>query len=612
METVLPVRIITDHNNLKYFMTTKALNRRQVRWAQFLQDFNLTLEHRPGRLNTVADALSRRVQDELDIGDRMNQNACLLNPSLFATIAKYEDNPQLPHKQLEEAIIEANKTDTYYNSVIEWMTSEMDKRPPYPPNSGNLSSRQFDPDSGDGTDNGFYLYETGLLFYDDKLYIPASVRLTVMTSRHDSCVAGHLGVRKTLDLIQRDYWWPGMAKLIKTYVIECTACQRTKSSRRKYNGLLHPLPIPTERWKMVTIDFMTQLPLCDNYDSIMVVVDRHTKMAHFMPCRTDITSEQTAYLYIDRVFRYHGIPKTLVSDRGTQFVAQVWKTFCTQLGIEHHMSTGFHPETDGQTERVNQYINQYLRVYSSYQQDNWVSLLPCAEFSYNNSIHTATGVTPFFANAGIHPQGVGSISKGLSDDPNTLASYMSEISEFLSVNLTAAAEDMKRFADKHRTEAPKYNPGDKVLISTKNITTPRPKAKWSDKWIGPYKIIKEAHPNSDAYVLDLPSSVKMHPVFHTSLLLPYKDSSIPERIQPPPPPVIIDGEQEDEIETILDCQIRNNRIKYYVRWKGYGPKYDSWMDEDHMDNASDLVEEYHSKYPKPTRKSKPPKKKTKR
>ena len=439
-----------------------------------------------------------------------------------------------------------------------------------------------------------------MLFFENRIYIPESVRLTILTHRHDSLLAGHPGIRKTRELIERDYWWPKMVQTITQYVLECDICQRAKSVRRKYSGLLHPLPIASQRWFSVTMDFITELPMCEGFDTIMVVVDRHTKMAHFSPCHHSIDAEKTAVLYIDRIFRHHGIPGELITDRDVRFVSDFWQSFWAQLGADYKMSTGFHPQTDGQTERTNQALNQYLRIYTSYLQDNWVSLLPMAEFSINNSVQVSTGLTPFFANAAYNPSGIEGGRTAPTDDANELASFMDDLSKFLTENLTLATEDMKRFADRNRNPAPKYTKGDKVLISTKNIKTMRPKAKWSDKWIGPYTIIKEAYTNSDAYVLELPSTVKMHNVFHTSLLIPYRDNSNPKRVQPPPPPVKIDGEVEDEVEAILDCKIRYGRLKYWVRWKGYGPKDDSWMDEDYMSHCQDLVDSFHIKYPKPT------------
>ncbi|PRP76470.1 retrotransposable element protein, partial [Planoprotostelium fungivorum] len=196
----------------------------------------------------------------------------------------------------------------------------------------------------------------------------------------------------------------------------------------------------------------------------------------------------------------HGIPEKIVSDRGTQFTAEFWTSFWKQMGTKHSMSTAYHPQSDSQTERVNSVLNQYLQVYCSYLQDNWVPLLATAEFAYNNLVHTATGVTPFFANQGLHPN-TGRGSRSVSDDPNVLAVKLKEYSKFLRTNLEEARQDMKRFADRHRSAAPIYQPGDKVLLSTKNFGTSRPKPKWADKWIGPYRILKEAHPGSSSYVL---------------------------------------------------------------------------------------------------------------
>jgi hypothetical protein len=222
-----------------------------------------------------------------------------------------------------------------------------------------------------------------------------------------------------------------------------------------------------------------------------------------------------------------------------------------------------------------------------------------AEFAINNSVQVSTGVTPFFANAAYNPKGIDGTATGITDDPSLLSDHMNDLSSFLTENLQKAADDMKRFADRDRSPAPEYKPGDMVLLSTKNISTARPKAKWSDKWIGPYKVIKEAYKHSDAYVLKLPKTVKMHNVFHTSLLIPYRQNTIPDRIQPPPPTVEIDGEQEDEVEAILNCTLRYGRVKYFVRWKGYGPQEDSWMDEEYMQNCQNMLDEYHSRYPKP-------------
>jgi hypothetical protein len=220
---------------------------------------------------------------------------------------------------------------------------------------------------------------------------------------HDSPMSGHMGVVKTLEQIQRNYWWPKMRTTVEDYVKSCLACQRTKPDRQKPAGLLHPLPVASKRWLSVTMDFMVDLPPCKGFDSIMVVVDHFTKMSHFIPCTKNITAKETAALFTDRVTRYHGLPDTIISDCGTQFDNDFWTNYWKQLGVTATLSSSYHPETDGQSERLNGILNQYLRVFTSYMQDNWVDLLPTAEFTHNNSIHSATGVSPFYANTGQHP-----------------------------------------------------------------------------------------------------------------------------------------------------------------------------------------------------------------
>ncbi|PRP72850.1 hypothetical protein PROFUN_17121, partial [Planoprotostelium fungivorum] len=354
METSTPFEIITDHNNLKYFMTSKSLNRRQVRWWQFLSDFDFTLSHRPGKENIVADALSRREQDELDIGDRQNQQKCLLPPHLFAVIDANVQTENTSYTHIEKMLREAYQDDLYYNDVMKWMNDYGNEhRPRFPPGSGKMRSYDGDLDDNDRTDQGFHVTDD-LLFYEEQLYVPEKLRLIIMMMKHDSPLAGHFGSHKTKELVRRDYWWPKMYHTIESYV---------KSA-------------------------------------IMVVVDRFTKMSHFIPCKNTITSEEAAWLYVDRVFWLHGIPEKIVSDRGTQFTAEFWTSFWKQMGTKHSMSTAYHPQSDGQTERVNSVLNQYLQVYCSYLQDHWVPLLATAEFAYNNSVHTSTRVTPFFANQG--------------------------------------------------------------------------------------------------------------------------------------------------------------------------------------------------------------------
>jgi hypothetical protein len=605
METRDPVKIMTDHNNLRYFMTSKELNRRQVRWAQFLSDYNFELIHRPGKENVIADALSRRAQDELGMGDRAAQNLCLLPPERFVkyieaapVINKVEFNEGVTsnnyvHDRLINAFFDSYASDEFYLTVSEWLNSDPSETPVFPEGSGKLPFLDDEPDTAPEGRQGFYIDEKGVLFYMDRLYVPKEHRVVVLTTRHDSLTAGHLGVKKTSHSITRDFWWPKITADIENYVKTCDVCQRTKVHRARPPGLLKPLPTPSKRWSSVTMDFMTDLPPCDGYDAILVVVDRYTKMAHYVPCTKDITAEKLATLYIDRIFRHHGMPEHIISDRGTQFNSAFWVSFLKQLNVEPCMSTAYHPETDGQTERVNSILNQYLRVYCNFLQDNWVQLLPLAEFAYNNSVHSATLTTPFMANYGVNPASGFSQTSTLTDEPNELSDLMKKLDEFLQGNLEHARAEMKKYADRHRQDAIKYKSGDKVLLSLENMKTRRPKAKWSDKRTGPYTIVKEAHPGSESYVLDLPKSWNVYPVFHTSLLTPYRENNIDGRDQVHPPPVIIDGDEEYEIEQIVASRRRYGKIQYLVKWKGYPiDEKNDWFNEDGLAHAQELLDDF--------------------
>lgn len=333
----------------------------------------------------------------------------------------------------------------------------------------------------------------------------------------------------------------------------------------------------------------------------MVVVDKFTKMAHFIPCTTTITLTETAKLFVDRIFRYHGLPTSIVSDWGTQFDSEFWREYWRSLGCTPLLSIAYHPETDGQTERINSILNQYLHVYTSYMQENWPELLVTAEFAHNNAVHSATGVTPFFANTDMHPRTAHLEALFITDSPTELTEHMKELTMFLNENLTAAAEDMKRFADLKRHKGPDYAPGDEVMLSTKNFQSPRPKAKWSDKIVGPFKIIKEAYPNSDAYILELPESYDIHPVFHTSLLKPFKHNTIEVREEPIPPAVIVKGVQQYEVKQILAWKPYYKKQWFLVKWKGYdNPVSNEWIHEDYLQDCTDLVESFMSTNPPST------------
>jgi hypothetical protein len=198
------------------------------------------------------------------------------------------------------------------------------------------------------------------------------------------------------------------------------------------------------------LDFITDLPESDKFDSILVVVDRLSKMAHFIPCSKDISADQTASLFLKHVIQLHGLPDDIISDHGPQFVSKFWSCLFELLGTKINLSSAFHPQSDGQTKRVNQVLEQYLRCFVNYQQDDWVDLLPLAEFTYNNTVHAATKHTPFFANYRYHPRF--NIEPPVSADVPAAEDQLAKlqaIKDSLAMEIKLAQDHAKKFADEH-------------------------------------------------------------------------------------------------------------------------------------------------------------------
>jgi len=253
---------------------------------------------------------------------------------------------------------------------------------------------------------GILEIKEGLLYRKGMLWIPEDgpLKRTILESEHDSKVAGHMGQDKTIELVRRNFWWPMMEERIIDFVRSCPECQWNKATWHQPYGLSSPLELPYAPWQSIAMDFITELSLSEDCDQLWVVIDRFTKMAHFLPLpKEKKTAADLAVTFTREIWKYHGLPTDIVSDRDSQFTPEVWREFLGLSGIRPRMSTAFHPQTDGQTERLNQIIEAYLRAFVGKEQDNWVTLLPMAEFAYNNSVTVGNGMSPFYANYGFHP-----------------------------------------------------------------------------------------------------------------------------------------------------------------------------------------------------------------
>jgi len=313
--------------------------------------------------------------------------------------------------------------------------------------------------------------EDGVVLKERRIYVPeGELRGEVIQLHHNTPIGGHGGRWKTTELVTRNYWWPGVTKEVGKYVDGCDACQRYKNRSEAPAGKLMPNAILEKPWSHISADFITKLSLAQGYDAILVVCDRFSKMAHFIATTEKTSAEGLAKLFRDHVWKLHGLPESIISDRGVQFPAGMMKEMNNLLGIQTKLSTAYHPQMDGQTERVNQELEQYLRVFIDHRQEQWLDWLRTAEFAYNNKIHTTTKVSLFKVNYRQNPRmGFEGRRKGKYKAAGKFVEKMRKIQEEAKAALGKAQEEMKKFADRKQGKGEKYRVGDLVLLSTKDL-----------------------------------------------------------------------------------------------------------------------------------------------
>ncbi|MBW0542546.1 hypothetical protein O181_082261, partial [Austropuccinia psidii MF-1] len=574
-----PFEVLTNHSSLQYFMSSKVLTHRQGHWAEFVSEFHFSITYRPGRLATLPDALSRRDDVYLERGEDFISK----NPMNFQRIIKQDEVQPSRYFAVKlesfSNLIDSIKKELWQDSQYRSILEELGK--------------------GKSIQDSYLDSSSQLLLFKDWVVVPndPTIQLSILQKRHNSPLAGYPGQEKTLKLVKRDFHWSGMTQFIKDFVSSCQQCSRNKNIHHKNFGLLKPLPIPNSPWICLSMDFITQLPLSNSFDSILVLMDRFSKMVVFIPTMSSITSLDLAHLSIKNIFSKHGLPSSIVSDGCPFFVSFFWTNLCQKLKISRDLSTSYHPETDGQTERVNQILETYLLMYVSYNQDDWNTWLPLAEFAYNNSDHSSSKPSPFFTVYERDPQ-FDSVHIIQDTPAGMFLTEIQSVQQDVKRELEVAINRFKRYADKSRASPPVFNPGDMVWLSSKNIKSTRPTKKLSERWLGPFPILKKV--STHAYHLKLPSQWKsIHPVFHIYLLEPVKTSTIPNRHQEPPPLITIEEEVEWEVSQVLDSKLKRRKLWYLVEWKcsSQDPERSIWEPAENLKNCPDLFKGFHSLYP---------------
>ena len=472
LEGGLPLVVLTDHSANTFFPRQTVISGRQARWADFLSRFTIEWKHTPGSTNP-ADGLSR-----LHGGLILAGSTSLL----------YDMDPNLVSD---------------FSEAYQWDENFL--------NDAWTKKHNLVHTSISGTE----FWET----LDYKLVVPDTCVQRVLTAHHCNAFAGHRGESGTLDLVARHFWWPTLRRDVHTFVTGCDHCQKAKALTSNPAGLLQPLKIPDERFHTWSLDFVTALPRTKaGNDAVLVFVDKFTKMVHIAACKKKCSTEQTAALLTDTIIKLHGVPKVLVSDRDTRFTSKYWQAFCKARNIKTSMSTAYHPQSDGQTERANRVIEEVLRASLVADMTGWETLLPYVEFSINNCVQASTKFSPFFLAYGLHPRVPVTPSDDWSSCPlPTLSSSFDKIADAVAqakLNMQAAQERQSHYANKDR-KYHTFESGQMALLSSKNIIiTGKNKRKLFPKFLGPFLITEMVGKN--AARLELPTDWGLHDVFHVS------------------------------------------------------------------------------------------------
>jgi len=552
------ITAITDHHSLVHLHKQKDLKGRQARWVELLQEYDVNIEYKKGKSNIIADTLSRR--PDLKI------NSISVATSVI------------------DGINEKIKKDKYFKRIRKILKSK----------NVNSKDKHF---------LKFYKINGDTLLYNDRICIPNDkiIKGKIVKEGHDLLISGHMGIEKTYLNVSRNYYWPKMWNEIKKYVQSCDKCQRSKNSTQPVPGLLNSLEIPNRPWESISLDFITHLPLTKNKnDTLITVVDRFSKQLVLIPTTIKITAEETAKKIFDNVVRYHGLPTSIVSDRDPRFTSKFWTKLFEITGSELRMSSSYHPQTDGQTERANQTIEQIIRT-TVQKLDSWDDYLPMLEFSYNNSVNPSTKETPFFVNKGYHPNVPLSINYARTTNLPAVEKFKERIlriQKLVKDNIALSQIRQNEYVNKSRRYL-QLAENDLVLVKTQfllpdNIDT-KNSMKSIPRWSGPYKIKKVV--SDTAYTLDLIETSRVHPTIHISQLKPYilpKSSILRKSPDPPPPPIILNDLIEYEVEEIIKHRKRRNKNEYLVKWKGYDSHENTWEPESNLGNSQDVIKEFHN------------------
>lgn len=525
-------KLRTDHESLVYIPTSKISTGRLSRWLDFVSEFDFQLEYIRGEKNKAPDALSRI---ELNAVSGESQSGAVLERSLRSGYAN----------------------DHMFGIVYRTLIGAQDC-----PNELRTIIKRYSIID----DLLYYRMQEGDPL---RLCIPeGEFRERLMEQAHRSPASGHPGPTRMFSLLQSHYYWPKMPRTVKRFCRNCPDCQRSKTSTLAKKGIHRPLSIPSGRWESISLDFITGLtPTATGLDCILVVVDRLTKRAHFIATTKALSAQDCADIFVKEIFRLHGLPKSLVSDRDVRFVSNFWRTLHAMLGISLDMSTPYHPESDGQTERTHRTLQQMLRPYLNDMKSDWSRFLPALEFGYNNAYQSSLKMSPFKADLGYEPRFmdiVFSTEENRSKSAEDFLSDQEALCHEVRERMAEAQDAQSVQVNRHRTTQT-FERGDQVLLHRDVYAKTRRNSKLHVTYIGPFTVSERV--NDNAYRLDIPGSTHHYTTFNVSYMLPFHG----DQSYALPAPTTSE-EIRNRIHTLRSIEGFDDSGNLHVSWQGCDPQ----------------------------------------
>ncbi|HEX9613546.1 MAG TPA: reverse transcriptase domain-containing protein [Candidatus Bathyarchaeia archaeon] len=623
------VLLVTDHSALTWAKTYENANRRLAAWGLVFAAFpDLAIIHRPGRVHSNVDPLSRLPRVPEFVSPARED----LPSQTLST--EHEELQQLWHDFIKEREL---KADSYAVTAQAPPRRLSKSKGPSSQSIGRIAtvpsnlhvhaSQEFVLKFVEGYKNdkdfaplitctleepqdarkfrAYRIGNNGLLYFEDadhkaRLCVPAVERANLIKEVHDCAhESAHAGWERTLAALRDRFYWPRMRSDVTDYVRSCDPCQKIKHDRGSGVGYLQPLEIPTNPYDHLTLDFITGLPLSHNKDAILVVVDKLTKYAHFIATTAEVTAEESAILLFKRVIKFFGMPSRIIGDRDPRWTSAVWKSLALLFGTRLALSTSKHPQTDGQTEVMNQHLETMLRAYVQKDQADWSEWLDILQFAYNNATHSAHKSKPAELLLGYKPRSPLDFLKehGLTvlEGQHSLRSRLMD----LVAHREAARDAIQRSADRQAFQydkgrrAPQLDLGDEVLINPHALELIETKGKGRkliQRKIGPFEITEVVSPT--AFRLRLPDSYPMHNVVNIRHLTKYHRSPDKQRPTLTNPRDLLKSSEEYEVEKIVGEKRSKGKSFYKVRWKGYDAENDTWQSARDLRNAPELLKEW--------------------